>query len=114
MTTGGEGGMVVTNNKEVWSKVWSYKDNGKSYDAVYGNNDLNSGQAFKWLHESFGTNYRMTEMQSATDTFNGPVGATSTEAGSASPIPGGTAAAPATTQSAPAPATPAPAASVAA
>ena len=65
MTTGGEGGMVVTNNKDVWSKVWSYKDNGKSYDAVYGNNDLNPGQAFKWLHESFGTNYRMTEMQAA-------------------------------------------------
>ena len=65
MTTGGEGGMVVTNNKDRWSKVWSYKDNGKSYDAVYDNNDLNPGQAFKWLHESFGTNWRMTEMQAA-------------------------------------------------
>jgi dTDP-4-amino-4,6-dideoxygalactose transaminase len=63
MTTGGEGGMVVTNNKDIWSKVWSYKDHGKSYDAVYGNNDLKPGPSFKWLHESFGTNWRMTEMQ---------------------------------------------------
>ena len=63
MTTGGGGGMVVTNNKDVWSKVWSYKDHGKSYDAVYSNSDLKPGPSFKWLHESFGTNLRMTEMQ---------------------------------------------------
>ena len=65
MTTGGEGGMLATNNKDIWSKVWSYRDNGKSYDAVYGNNEPNPGQSFKWLHESFGTNWRMTEMQAA-------------------------------------------------
>ena len=65
MTTGGEGGMLVTNNKNTWSKVWSYKDHGKSYDAVYSNNDLKPGPSFKWLHESFGTNWRMTEMQAA-------------------------------------------------
>jgi len=65
MTTGGEGGMVVTNSREIWSKVWSYKDNGKSYEAVYCHNDPNPGQAFRWLHESFGTNWRMTEMQAA-------------------------------------------------
>jgi len=65
MSTGGEGGMLVTNNKHIWSKVWSYKDHGKSYDAVYSNNDLKPGPSFKWLHESFGTNWRMTEMQAA-------------------------------------------------
>jgi dTDP-4-amino-4,6-dideoxygalactose transaminase len=65
MTTGGEGGMLATNNKNIWSKVWSYKDHGKSYDAVYSNNDLEPGPSFKWLHESFGTNWRMTEMQAA-------------------------------------------------
>lgn len=65
MTTGGEGGMLVTNNRDIWSKVWSYKDNGKSYDAIYGHNDPNPGQSFKWLHESFGTNWRITEMQAA-------------------------------------------------
>jgi dTDP-4-amino-4,6-dideoxygalactose transaminase len=65
MTTGGEGGMVVTNNKDIFSKVWSYKDTGKSYDTVHGNNDLKPGPSFKWLHESFGTNWRMTEMQAA-------------------------------------------------
>lgn len=62
MTTGGEGGMVTTNDKAFWSKMWSYKDHGKSYDAVY-NKEHQPG--FRWLHESFGTNWRLTEMQSA-------------------------------------------------
>lgn len=65
MTTGGEGGMVTTQSEYIWSKIWSYKDHGKSYDAVYGNNDIKPGPSFKWLHESFGTNWRMTEMQAA-------------------------------------------------
>lgn len=60
MTTGGEGGMLTTNNLELWSKAWSYKDHGKDWDAVY-NRQHPAG--FRWLHESFGTNWRMLEMQ---------------------------------------------------
>ena len=60
MTTGGEGGMVTTNDKELWSKMWSYKDHGKSYDAVY---NRHHAPGFRWLHETFGTNWRMLEMQ---------------------------------------------------
>lgn len=60
MTTGGEGGMVTTNDKELWQKMWSYKDHGKSYDAVY---NRQHPPGFRWLHESFGTNWRMTEIQ---------------------------------------------------
>jgi dTDP-4-amino-4,6-dideoxygalactose transaminase len=63
MSTGGEGGMVTTNDHELWSKMWSYKDHGKSYEAVYEQRDHPSG--FRWLHGSFGTNWRMTEMQAA-------------------------------------------------
>ena len=62
MTTGGEGGMLVTNDEEIWKKAWAYKDHGKSYNATY-NREHPPG--FRWLAESFGTNYRMTEMQSA-------------------------------------------------
>ncbi|SMY35603.1 L-glutamine:2-deoxy-scyllo-inosose aminotransferase [Photobacterium malacitanum] len=62
MTTGGEGGMVTTNNHDFWSTMWAYKDHGKSYDAIY-NRQHPAG--FRWLHESFGTNWRMTEMQGA-------------------------------------------------
>ena len=61
MTTGGEGGMVTTNDGALWKKMWAYKDHGKSYDAVY-NKEHPPG--FRWLHESFGTNWRLTEMQS--------------------------------------------------
>ncbi|AUV87417.1 DegT/DnrJ/EryC1/StrS family aminotransferase [Vibrio campbellii] len=60
MTTGGEGGMVTTNDKTLWSTMWSYKDHGKSFDAIY-NREHPPG--FRWLHESFGTNWRMTELQ---------------------------------------------------
>lgn len=60
MTTGGEGGMVTTNDKELWSRMWSYKDHGKSWEAVY---EREHPPGFRWLHESFGTNWRMTEMQ---------------------------------------------------
>ena len=60
MTTGGEGGMVTTNDEFLWRKVWEYKDHGKSYEAVY---ERKAVEGFRWLHESFGTNWRMTEMQ---------------------------------------------------
>ena len=60
MTTGGEGGMVTTNSKDLWSKMWSYKDHGKSWEAVY---EKQHPPGFRWLHESFGTNWRMMEMQ---------------------------------------------------
>ena len=62
ITTGGEGGMVTTNRHDIWDKIWSYKDHGKSFDVVY---HRGHPPGFRWLHESFGTNWRMTEMQAA-------------------------------------------------
>ena len=61
MTTGGEGGMVTTNDEALWRKMWAYKDHGKSYAAVY---ETEHAPGYRWLHESFGTNWRITEMQS--------------------------------------------------
>ena len=60
MTTGGEGGMVTTNDKVLWNAMWSYKDHGKSYDVIY---HQQHAPGFRWLHDSFGTNWRMLEMQ---------------------------------------------------
>jgi dTDP-4-amino-4,6-dideoxygalactose transaminase len=62
MTTGGEGGMVTTNDSALWQKMWAYKDHGKSYETVY-NKEHPPG--FRWLHESIGSNFKMTEMQAA-------------------------------------------------
>ena len=62
MTTGGEGGMITTNDPALWSAMWAYKDHGKSWDAVYARDHA---PGFRWLHESFGTNWRMIEMQAA-------------------------------------------------
>lgn len=62
MTTGGEGGMVTTNDRNLWSAMWSYKDHGKSWNAVY---ERDHPPGYRWLHDSFGTNWRMLEMQAA-------------------------------------------------
>jgi dTDP-4-amino-4,6-dideoxygalactose transaminase len=62
MTTGGEGGMVTTDDRSLWSRMWSYKDHGKSWEAVY---ERRHPPGFRWLHESFGTNWRMMEVQGA-------------------------------------------------
>jgi dTDP-4-amino-4,6-dideoxygalactose transaminase len=62
ITTGGEGGMVTTNDQALWSRMWSYKDHGKSWDAVY---NRTHPPGFRWVHESIGTNWRMLEVQAA-------------------------------------------------
>jgi len=62
MTTGGEGGMFVTDDEAVWRRAWAYKDHGKSWAATH---ESSHPPGFRWLHESFGTNWRMTEMQAA-------------------------------------------------
>lgn len=62
MTTGGEGGMVTTDDRALWSKMWAYKDHGKSWDAVYVKKHP-PGFGYRWLYESFGSNYRMLEIQ---------------------------------------------------
>ncbi len=60
INTGGEGGMVTTNDYDLWSRMWSYKDHGKCWDTVY---ETEHPPGFRWLHNSFGTNLRMTELQ---------------------------------------------------
>ena len=62
ITTGGEGGMVTTDRADLWEKAWSYKDHGKSWSATY---ERQHPPGFRWLHEDFGTNWRMLEMQAA-------------------------------------------------
>ena len=60
MSTGGEGGMATTNDESLWKKMWSYKDHGKNFDSIY---NKQHPPGFRWLHDSFGTNWRMMEMQ---------------------------------------------------
>jgi len=60
ISTGGEGGLISTNNKKLWLKCWSLKDHGKNYNNVFFKKHK---IGFRWLHDNFGSNYRMTEMQ---------------------------------------------------
>jgi hypothetical protein len=62
MSTGGEGGMLLINDDDVWAFSWAYKDHGKNFESVY---HKSHPPGFRWLHDSFGTNWRMTEMQAA-------------------------------------------------
>jgi dTDP-4-amino-4,6-dideoxygalactose transaminase len=60
MTTGGEGGMVTTDSRKWWRDMWSYKDHGKSWEAMY---EREHPPGYRWVHDSFGTNWRMLETQ---------------------------------------------------
>tara|TARA_Y100000739_G_C20576902_1_gene450747 strand:+ start:421 stop:1587 length:1167 start_codon:yes stop_codon:yes gene_type:complete len=62
ISTGGEGGMITTSNKELMDTIWSLKDHGKTLDAL---EKVSPGNSYKWLHEEIGTNLRLTEIQSA-------------------------------------------------
>lgn len=62
ISTGGEGGMLVLDDEEAWKRAWAYKDIGRSYDAVY---HRQHPPGFRWITDSFGSNWRLTEMQSA-------------------------------------------------
>lgn len=60
ITTGGEGGLIAMDEESLWRRAWSYKDHGKSMDAVF---DTVHPSGFRWCHENFGTNLRITGMQ---------------------------------------------------
>lgn len=62
MTTAGEGGMLVTNRRDVWERAWSFKDHGKNHDAVH---HRQHPSGYRWLHERIGTNWRLSEVQAA-------------------------------------------------
>ena len=62
MTTGGEGGFTIFQDRDVWQWAWTFKDHGKNWDSV---NTPPAKPGFRWLHDSIGTNWRMTEMQAA-------------------------------------------------
>jgi dTDP-4-amino-4,6-dideoxygalactose transaminase len=62
MTTAGEGGAISTADPGVWRRCWERKDHGKNHGAVH---DPAHPPGFRWLHDSFGTNARMTEVQAA-------------------------------------------------
>ena len=63
ITTGGEGGLLALDDDQMWKRAWAFKDHGKSYDEVHAPGPHPPG--FRWLHDSFGTNWRLTEMQAA-------------------------------------------------
>ena len=69
ITTGGDGGMLTLNDDALREKAWAFKDHGKSYEAVY---RRQHAPGFRWLHESWGTNWRITEMQSAIGRYSMP------------------------------------------
>jgi len=64
ISTGGEGGMITTNNTDLYLKAWSFKDHGKNYDKIFNSAPQKAG-LFRWVHDSLGTNWRMTEMQAS-------------------------------------------------
>jgi len=62
ISTGGEGGMLLLDDVDAYKQAWAYKDIGRSYDAVF---HKEHPVGFRWLTESAGSNFRMTEFQAA-------------------------------------------------
>ncbi|RPF71170.1 DegT/DnrJ/EryC1/StrS family aminotransferase [Aurantiacibacter spongiae] len=62
MSTGGEGGMLLLKDRDHWARAWAYKDHGKNPEKVFA---AHGGTGFRYIHDSFGTNWRLTEMQAA-------------------------------------------------
>lgn len=62
ITTAGEGGLLATDDESLWERGWSFKDHGKTWAAVY---ERAHPPGFRWVHDRFGTNWRLTEPQSA-------------------------------------------------
>jgi dTDP-4-amino-4,6-dideoxygalactose transaminase len=62
-TTGGEGGMVTTDDEELAWRARSFRDHG--YDVQARMSLLELEQKLPYIHNMVGWNYRMTEMQSA-------------------------------------------------
>lgn len=64
ITTAGEGGMLLTDDEAIWKRAWEYKDHGKDFESTRASGAGGTG-SFRWVHRSFGSNYRLTEVQSA-------------------------------------------------
>jgi len=62
ISSGGEGGMALFSDENKWKKAWGFKDHGKDYDAVF---HKQHSPGLRWVHESFGSNWRMTNIQAA-------------------------------------------------
>lgn len=62
ISTGGEGGLTLTNDSDLYKRMWSLRDHGWNYDRAH-TQDTSIG--FKWLVDTFSTNWRLTESQSA-------------------------------------------------
>ena len=62
ISTGGEGGMITTNSYKNYQNIWSLKDHGKNKKKYF---NISSNYSFRYLHDNFGSNFRLTEMQSA-------------------------------------------------
>lgn len=62
ISTAGEGGFTSFRNEEEWKRAWSFKDHGKSWEKV---KTPHTGTGFRWLHDSVGTNWRLTSPQAA-------------------------------------------------
>ena len=62
MSAGGEGGMLLLQSHDHWARAWAFKDHGKNPEKIF---TPAPGHGFRYVHDSFGTNWRMTEMQAA-------------------------------------------------
>lgn len=62
LTTGGEGGIILTDKKKYFKKIWSYKDIGRNYNKAV---KIKKNSNYQKIYDTLGSNLRLTEIQSA-------------------------------------------------
>ena len=62
ISTGGEGGMLTLSDDAATRSAAAYRNHGKNFEKI---REFGPGSQFRYVHDEFGSNYRLTEMQSA-------------------------------------------------
>ena len=63
--TSAEGGLLALDDDAAYARAWSYKDHGKSLAKLSDPAFLAEKTSFKWIHDSFGSNFRLGEVEAA-------------------------------------------------
>ena len=61
----GEGGLLALDDDAAFALAWEYRDHGKSLAKLSDPEFMGRPSSFRWIHDSFGSNYRLPELEAA-------------------------------------------------
>jgi dTDP-4-amino-4,6-dideoxygalactose transaminase len=61
----GEGGLIALDDTAAFTRAWEYRDHGRSLAKTNDPEFMGRPASFRWIHDSFGSNYRLPELEAA-------------------------------------------------